>query len=58
MKKTLLVLFAVTLLTFGCADTSEDTIPDPVTPELNVDEQKSGTGESATRTRTRTRLRS
>lgn len=41
MKKTLLVLFAVTLFTFGCADTSEDTVPDPVVPEINIDDQKS-----------------
>ncbi len=41
MKKTILLLFALSVLTFGCADNSEDTIPDPVVPEINIDEGKS-----------------
>ncbi len=41
MKKTMLLLFAVTVLTFGCADNSEDTMPDPVVPEVELDDQKS-----------------
>lgn len=46
MKKTLLLLFALTVLTFGCADVSEDTMPDPVVPEVQLDDQKSTTKES------------
>lgn len=45
MKKTMLLLFALSVLTFGCADNSEDTIPDPVVPEINIDDQKSETEE-------------
>ncbi|MBO3700367.1 hypothetical protein [Roseivirga sp. E12] len=41
MKKTMLLLFALTVLTFGCADASEDTMPDPVVPEVQLDDQKS-----------------
>ncbi|MFY0593774.1 hypothetical protein [Roseivirga sp.] len=43
MKKTMLLLFALSVLTFGCADNSEDTIPDPVTPEINLNDDKSST---------------
>lgn len=42
MKKTLLLL-ALIAFTFGCAENSEDTIPDPVVPEINIDDQKSTT---------------
>ncbi len=45
MKKTLFLLFALTVLTFGCADVSEDTMPDPIVPEVNIDEAKSVTDE-------------
>ncbi len=45
MKKTLFLLFALTVLTFGCADVSEDTMPDPVVPEVQLDDQKSTTKE-------------
>lgn len=47
MKKTVLLLFALTILTFGCAENTEDTIPDLVVPELNIDDEKSTTSESA-----------
>jgi|GEM_PF-2042661 len=50
MKKTMLLLFAVTVLTFGCADNAEDTMPDPVVPEVQLDDQKSGT-EDMTKTK-------
>ncbi|WP_221406602.1 hypothetical protein [Roseivirga sp. 4D4] len=44
----MLLLFALTVLTFGCADNAEDTMPDPVVPEIQqLDDQKSGTGEEA-----------
>ncbi|OEK06318.1 hypothetical protein [Roseivirga misakiensis] len=43
MKKTVFLLFALSVLTFGCADNSEDTIPDPVVPEVNLDNEKSST---------------
>lgn len=46
MKKTLFLLFALAVLTFGCADVSEDTMPDPVVPEINIDDPKSETDES------------
>lgn len=45
MKKKLFLLFALTVLTFGCADVSEDTMPDPVVPEINIDDQESTTKE-------------
>lgn len=47
MKKTMLLLFALTVLTFGCADNSEDTMPDPVVPEINIDDPKSETDQSS-----------
>lgn len=47
MKKTLVLLFALTVLTFGCAENTEDTIPDPVVPELNIDDEKSETDEGS-----------
>lgn len=49
MKKTMFLLFALAVLTFGCADVSEDTMPDPVVPEINIDDPQSTTGESKER---------
>lgn len=43
MKKTILLLFALTVLTFGCADVSEDTMPDLVIPEVTLDDAQSET---------------
>ncbi len=45
MKKKLFLLFALTVLTFGCSDVSEDTMPDPVVPEINIDDAKGETDE-------------
>jgi len=43
MKKRLFLLFALTVLTFGCADVSEDTMPDPVVPQITIDDPQSTT---------------
>lgn len=53
----MLLLFALTILTFGCAENSEDTIPDPVVPELNIDDQKSETDAETKKTKSTTRVR-
>lgn len=45
MKKTMFLLFALTVLTFGCADVSEDTMPDPVVPQVTIDDAQSTTKE-------------
>ena len=39
------LLFALTVLTFGCADVSEDTMPDPVVPQVTIDDAQSTTKE-------------
>lgn len=56
MKKTLILLFALTVLTFGCAENTEDTIPDPVVPEINIDDERSGTDEKMTKKTKKTRV--
>lgn len=55
MKKTLLLL-ALIAFTFGCAENAEDTIPDPVVPEINIDDEKSGTDEKITKKTRKTRV--
>lgn len=57
MKKTLFLLFALAVLTFGCADVSEDTMPDPVVPEVQLDDQQSTTADDNTKKATTTRIR-
>ena len=53
MKK-LIALMAIGLFTMACSDVSEDTIPDPITPELDqIDNQQStGVGEGPKKPRT------
>lgn len=57
MKKRLALLFALSILTFGCAENSEDTIPDPVVPEINIDDERSETKKEVKKTVTKTRMR-
>lgn len=60
MKKRLALLFALSILTFGCAENSEDTIPDPVVPEISIDDEKSEKeemGKKVIRTANRTKGR-
>ena len=45
MKK-LIALFFLVMFAVACSDASEDIIPDPVTPEVQVDNQQSGTGDN------------
>ena len=45
MKK-IIALFFLVMFAVACSDANEDTIPDPVTPEVQVDNQQSGTGDN------------
>ena len=50
MMKKIIALFLLVLFGVACSELNEDVIPDPVTPEVQIDNQQSS-GEGSIQTK-------